>query len=132
MSRRSVLLFNRRLGLFLGALGVLAGLGGAWPAAESWASMPGGAGSDPSQVRLLPVGTSGTSRAPVLLGRGGPALPDALTALSPHDSPVSLVSPSAPPPDATPTGSARQASVAWEGSVLHRIHLEAHAPPAVR
>ena len=132
MRRRLNPLFMRRLGLFLIALGVLIGFGGPWPLAEPWASMPAGAASDPSQVRLLPAGSSGPARGPILLGRDAPAVPDALTVLSPHDPPVSLVSPSAPPPDATPTGSARQASVVWKASVLHRIHLEAHAPPMAR
>ncbi len=132
MSRRSVSLFNRRLGLLLAALGVLAGFGGPWPIADSWASMPGGAGSDPSQVRLLPVGSGGPARGPILLGRGAPSVPGSLTAASPHDSPFSLARSSAPIPAATPTGSARQASVAWKASVLHRIHLEAHAPPSAR
>jgi hypothetical protein len=132
MSRRSVSLFNRRLGFFLAALGVLAGFWGPWPMADSWASVPGGAGSDPSQVRLLPVGSGGPARGPILLGRGVPSAPDPLSAASPHDSPVSLTPSSAPVPAATPTGSARQASVAWKASVLHRIHLEAHAPPSAR
>ena len=131
MNRRTNFLFMRRLGLFLAALGVLVGFGGPRSPVDSWAAESDGVGADPSQVLLLPAGLPGPDPGPVLLSQGSPEVPDGLTVLSPRDTPVSLISLSVPPPDASPTGSARRAAVAWKASVLNRIRLEAHAPPTL-
>lgn len=130
MSRRSNSLFTRRLGLFLAALGVLAGFGDAWPPGDSWAAQAGGAGASPSQVLSLPAKSPGPARCPALLMESGSTILKALPVLSLTDTDHSPVSLSISLPDRSPTGAAREASVASEASVLNRIRLQAHAPPA--
>lgn len=130
MGCRSNPLFMRRLGLFLALLGILLGAGLPWPLSESWAALTGDSAADPSQVRLLPAKSPAPSHGPILLTKGGPAIPDALPVLAPQDTPCSLASLAFPFPDATPTGAARSATVAQKASVLNRLDLQAHAPPA--
>jgi len=61
----------------------------------------------------------------------GSTILKALPVLSPTDTDHPLDSLSISLPDRSPAGAARGASVAAKASVLNRIHVDSHAPPAL-